>query len=79
MNSNQIHSLAITIVLINIYLLASLISMNFNPIEWYWVVQMIVLFSVISTLNSKKKKQRIKQNLPNYNIEERVEGYREYK
>tara|TARA_B100000795_G_C22625903_1_gene370696 strand:- start:204 stop:443 length:240 start_codon:yes stop_codon:yes gene_type:complete len=79
MNSNQIHSLAITIVLINIYLLASLISMNFNPIEWYWVVQMIVLFSVISTLNSKKGKQKSKQNLPNYNIEERVEGYREYK
>ena len=79
MNSNQIHSLAIIIVLINIYLLASIISMNFNPVEWYWIVQMIALFSVISTLNSKKGKQKSKQNLPNYNIEERVEGYREYK
>lgn len=73
MNSNQIHSLAIIIVLINIYLLASLISMNLNPVEWYWALQMIVLFSAIRTLNSKKKK-RIKQNLPNYNIEERVKG-----
>jgi hypothetical protein len=58
MNSNQVHILAIIIVLINTYLLASLISMNFNPIEWYWILQILVLFLVISSFNTKKKKQK---------------------
>ena len=58
MNSNQVHILAIIIVLINTYLLASLISMNFNPIEWYWILQILVLFLVVSSFNSKKQKQK---------------------
>ena len=55
-NSNQVHILAIIIVLINTYLLASLISMNFNPTEWYWILQILVLFLAINSFNSKKKK-----------------------